>query len=163
MPSFDVVSEVNMQEVLNAVDQTKREIGTRYDFKGSATSVELKEKEGLILVNASDQMKLGSVEQILREKLAKRGVSLKSVEFKPAEKAGGDTLRQEVVVKQALTSEELKQLNKEIKAGKFKVTAQIQGDQLRVTGKKRDDLQAVIAHLRSTMSELELQFINFRD
>jgi cyclic-di-GMP-binding protein len=161
MPSFDVVSTVNMQEVLNAVDQVKREIGTRFDFKGSETTIEL--NEAIITIVARDKLKLEAVNQILREKLAKRGISLKSVEFKDPQKAGGDTLREEVHVKQSLTADELKALNKEIKASKMKVSAQIQGDQLRVTGKKRDDLQSTIAHLRSAMADLELQFINFRD
>jgi len=161
MPSFDVVSTVNMQEILNAVDQTKREISTRYDFRGSETSIEL--SEGLITVVAPDKLKLEAVDLILKEKLAKRGISLKSVEFKDAQKAGGDTLRQEVHVKQALNTDELKRLNKELKTQKFKVSAQIQGDQLRVSGKKRDDLQEVIAFFRSSITDLELQFINFRD
>ena len=162
MPSFDVVSKVELQEVKNAIDQTMREIGTRYDFKGSKSSVELKE-ETLMVLMADDDMKLRAVQDILRTKLAKRGVSLKSVEFKDATKAGGDMLRQEIVIKQGLGDEDLKKINKAIKEQKAKVTSQIQGNQVRVTGKKRDDLQEVIAHLRSSMSQLELQSVNFRD
>lgn len=161
MPSFDVVSIVEMHEVTNAIDQTKREISTRYDFRGSKSSVDLEEEKITIL--ADDQMKLGAVQDLLRQKLAKRSVSLKSVDFGEPQKAGGDMLRQEVTIKQGLTSDELKEINKVIKAGKFRVSAQIQGDQLRVSGKKRDDLQEVIAHLKSEMSKLELQFVNFRD
>lgn len=162
MPSFDVVSKVELQEVKNAIDQTMREIGTRYDFKGSKSSVELAE-ETLMVILADDDLKLRSVQDILKAKLAKRGVSLKSIEFKDATKAGGDMLRQEVVIKQGLADDDLKKINKTIKEHKAKVTSQIQGNQIRVTGKKRDDLQAVIAHLRSSMTQLELQFINFRD
>lgn len=162
MPSFDVVSKVEMQEVKNALDQTSREIGTRYDFKGSKSSVELKE-ETLIILMADDDMKLKAVQDILKTKLAKRGVSMKSVEFKDPTKAGGDMLRQEITIKQGLGDDDLKKINKAIKEQKAKVTSQIQGNQIRVTGKKRDDLQEVIAYLRGTMKDLELQFINFRD
>ncbi len=162
MPSFDVVSKVELQEVKNAIDQTMREIGTRYDFKGSKSSVELKE-DTLMVLMADDDMKLRAVQDILRTKLAKRGVSLKSVEFKDPAKAGGDMLRQEIIIKQGLGDEDLKKINKAIKEHKAKVTSQIQGNQVRVTGKKRDELQEVISHLRSTMSQLELQFVNFRD
>ncbi|MBN8549986.1 MAG: YajQ family cyclic di-GMP-binding protein [Deltaproteobacteria bacterium] len=162
MPSFDVVSKVELQEVKNALDQTSREIGTRYDFKGSKSSVELKE-DTLIILMADDDMKQKAVQEILRTKLSKRGVSLKSVEFKDPTRAGGDMLRQEIVIKQGLSDDDLKKVNKAIKEQKAKVTSQIQGNQIRVTGKKRDDLQEVIAYLRTTMKDLELQFINFRD
>lgn len=162
MPSFDVVSEVNVQEVRNAVDQVDREIGTRYDFKGSKASIEFQDESIVILV-ADDQMKLSAMQELLRQKLAKRGVSVRSVEFKDPQAAGGDTLRQEVLVKQGLKEEDLKRLNKQIKGLGLKVSSQIQGDQLRVTGKKRDDLQAVIAGLREQVKDIELQFTNFRD
>lgn len=161
MPSFDVVSNVDMQEVRNAVDQASREIGTRYDFKDSKSSIEL--KESLILIVADDKMKLSAVQEILRQKLSKRGVSLKCVEFKDHTEAGGNTLRQEVAIKQGLSDEELKRLNKVIKSQKLKVTSQIQGAQLRVTGKKKDDLQTAIAGLRAEIKDIELQFVNFRD
>lgn len=161
MPSFDVVSKVDEQEVRNAVDQVQREITTRYDFRGSKTSVVLEEL--LIKIHTEDKMRLGSVQTLLREKLAKRGVSLKLVEFKEPVAAGGDTLKQEVVAKQGLSDDELKRLNKIIKNQKIKVTSQIQGDQLRVSGKKRDDLQSIIAVLKAEVTDLELQFVNFRD
>lgn len=161
MPSFDVVSKVTMHEVGNAVDQVQREIATRYDFRGAKVAIEL--NDNLIVLTASDDTRLKAMQQILREKLAKRNVSLKSIEFEETKKAGGDTLRQEVKVKEGLTTEELKRLTKLVKEGKFKVTAQIQEDQLRVSGKKRDDLQEVIHHLKTNVSDLELQFINFRD
>ena len=161
MPSFDIISSADIQEVRNAVDQVKRELGSRYDFKGTKASVEL--NEFLITVIADDSMRLKAVNEILREKLAKRKVSLKCVEFKDPQSAGGDMLKEEVLVKQGLKDEELKKINKEIKNIKLKVNSQIQGDQVRVTGKKRDDLQSVIAHLKRTMSDLELQFTNFRE
>lgn len=163
MPSFDVVSEVNMQEVKNAVDQVQREIGTRYDFKGSKSSIELKEKETQIIIIADDKMKLSAVQDILRQKLAKRGVSAKSIEWKDPIPAGGDLLRQELVIKQGLSQEETKRVTKSIKEMKEKVSAAIQGAQVRVTGKKKDDLQTVIAQLRKLLPDLELQFTNFRE
>jgi uncharacterized protein YajQ (UPF0234 family) len=163
MPSFDVVSEVDMQEVRNAVDQVQREISTRYDLKDAKVSAELKEKEGQIILCAPDKMKITAVQEIVKQKLSKRGISLKSVTFEEPKPAGGDTLRQEILVKQALTEEERKRINKMIKDSKLKVTSQIQGDQVRVTGKKKDDLQSAIAQLRSALSDLDLQFVNFRD
>lgn len=162
MPSFDVVSEINIQEVRNAVDQVKREIGTRYDFKGSKSSVDFVDDAQIIIV-ADDKMKLAAMQELLRQKLSKRGVSTKSVEFKDPQPAGSDTLRQEILLKQGLKDDELKRLNKHIKGLGLKVASQIQGNQLRVTGKKRDDLQSVIACLRRDLTDLELQFTNFRD
>lgn len=163
MPSFDIVSTVDTQEVRNAIDQAQKEIGTRYDFRGSKSSIEFKEKENLIILIGDDQMKMQALQEILRQRLAKRTISLKSVVFEEAKPAGGDTIRQEVKIKMGLETEELKRLNKAIKETKLKVTAQIQGDQLRVTGKKRDDLQDAIQTLRAEISDLELQFINFRE
>ena len=162
MPSFDVVSKVDLQEVKNAVNQVQKEIMSRYDLKGSKSRVELVQ-ETLINLNADDKLKLQALQELLRQKLAKRGVSLKSVKFGEPQAGGGDILRQEVVLKQGLTEEELRKFNKLIKAQGLKVTAQIQGDQLRVSGKKRDDLQTVIAHLRSQITDIELQFVNFRE
>ena len=161
MPSFDVVSSVDMAEVGNAVDQTRREIQTRYDFKDSKS--EVTQKGELVEILADDDMRLRAVQDILKQKLAKRQVSLKSVTFEDPQKAGGDMLRQEIQIKQGLSTDELKRLNKLIKAEKFKVSSQSQGDQLRVTGKKRDDLQTVIGFLKSKVEDLDLQFTNFRD
>jgi uncharacterized protein YajQ (UPF0234 family) len=161
MPSFDIVSTVDMQEVKNAVNQVQREITTRYDFRGSKAEIAL--EENLIKVLADDQMKLSAIQDLVGQKLGKRGVSLKLIEFKEAQKAGGDMLKQEILVKQGLEDKELKKINKEVKGMKAKVTCQIQGDQLRVTGKKRDDLQGVISHLENSIEDMDLQFINFRD
>jgi len=163
MPSFDVVSEVDNQEVLNAVDQTEREIKVRYDFKDSKATLKWQDKESQIEVIADDDMRLKAIQEILRQKLSKRGVSLKLVEFEDQKAAGGDLLRQIVKIKQGLNDEELKKLAKAIKQAKLKVQAQIQGDQLRVTGKKRDDLQSAIEQLKLEAPDLELQFTNFRD
>ena len=163
MPSFDVVSQVNMQEVKNAVDQASREVAQRYDFRDSNATIELKEKEGAIVMQSPDKLRMTAMEEILKQKLSKRGVSLKSVTFNEAQPAGGDTLRLTVVVKQSLNDEEKKRINKLIKETKLKVTSQIQGDQVRVTGKKRDDLQEAIAHIRASISDLDLQFTNFRE
>lgn len=163
MPSFDVASEANMQEVKNAVDQVQRELATRYDFKDSKSSIELKEAELLILIVADDNLKLSALQDMLRQRLAKRNVSQKLLEFKPEIKAGGDLLRQEIVIKKGLADTDLKRLNKMIKDTGLKISSSIQGAQLRVTGKKRDDLQAAIAHLKKSATDLELQFVNFRE
>ena len=163
MPSFDVVSSVDIQEVRNAVLQTNKEISTRYDLKDSKSSVEFDEKASILLIDASDPMTMESITRLLAEKLAKRSVSLKSVEFGEGKAAGGDRIRKEVKIKQGLDDKELKSINKLIKDQKLKVTSSIQGDQLRVTGKKRDDLQAVIGILKSNIADKDLQFVNFRD
>ncbi|MEZ4754418.1 MAG: YajQ family cyclic di-GMP-binding protein [Bdellovibrionota bacterium] len=161
MPSFDVVSSVDMQEVKNAVDQAQREIANRYDFKGSKASIEL--KESMIILMADDDMKFKALQEIIQQKLAKRNVALKSVEFKDQTKAGGDMIRQEVVIKEKLSEEELKRLNKLVKSEKLKVTVAIQGDQLRVTHKNRDTLQETMSFFKAKASDLPLQFTNFRD
>ena len=161
MPSFDVVVETSIPEVVNAVDQLKREISTRYDFKDSKATIEQKENELIIL--ADDKMKLAAIQDILRQKLAKRGISLKSVKFEEETAAASNFLRQVVKIKSGLTQEELKRLTKLIKDLKLKVQAAIQGEQLRVTGKKRDDLQEAIQALKTNIDDLELVYTNFRD
>ena len=166
MASFDVVSAVDMQEVKNAIDQVQREIANRYDFKGSKASAEL--KDSMIVILADDDMKLKALQDIVKQKLAKRlegsvDNPLNAFEFKDQEKAGGDMIRQEVLIKEKLSEEELKRMNKLVKGAKLKVTVAIQGDQLRVTHKKRDVLQDTMAFLKSEASDLPLQFTNFRD
>jgi len=163
MPTFDVVSLVQMYEVKNAVDQVKREIATRYDLKGTKSALEFREKDGLIELSADEDLRLKALQELLKQKLAKRGVSLKSINFKEPQAVGGDIKKQEVVVKQGLSDEELRRMTKLIKEAKFKVITQMQGAQLRVSGKKKDELQAVIAYLREQIQDLELQFVNFRD
>ncbi|HMO16927.1 MAG TPA: YajQ family cyclic di-GMP-binding protein [Oligoflexia bacterium] len=163
MPSFDIVSELDLQEVDNAVNQAKKEIVTRYDFKGSKSSISF-EKPGPIVVLADDKMKLQAINEILSQKLAKRGVSIKSLDRKETEKASGDMLRQEVALKQGISQDDAKKLIKTIKdMGVKKAQAQIQGEQVRVTAPKRDDLQLIIQNLKSASLDIDLQFNNFRD
>ena len=160
MPSFDVVSEVDLQEVRNAVDQANREVGTRFDFKGVDARFELSEAE--ITLHAEQEFQLNQMMDILRQKLVKRGVDIGSMDVKTPE-TSLNAARQQVVIKQGVDADTAKKMVKAIKAGKIKVQAQIQGDQVRVTGKKRDDLQQVIALLKAADYGLPLQFNNFRD
>jgi uncharacterized protein YajQ (UPF0234 family) len=162
MPSFDVVSEVDEQEVRNAVDQTERELTTRFDFKGTNSSIELKDLE--IDLKSSSADRLTAVRQVLEEKLVKRKVSLKSLEYGKVEDAAGGTVRQNVKINAGITSEKARAVNKAIKEMGLKgIQSQTQGDQVRVTGKKRDDLQAVMEGLKKTDLEIPLQFNNFRE
>ena len=161
MPSFDIVSQVNEQEVKNAVEQTNKEISTRFDFKGSDARVELKELE--LTVYADDEFKLGQVMDVLRARLAKRNVDVRSLEPGTVEKISGDKVKRPVAVKVGVPQEKGKQIQKLIKDGKLKVTASIQGDAVRVSGAKKDDLQAAIQLVRKSVADLPLQFINFRE
>jgi uncharacterized protein YajQ (UPF0234 family) len=160
MPSFDVVSEVDLQEVRNAVDQANREVGTRYDFKGVDAKFELTESD--IKLSAEVEFQLNQMMDILRQKLVKRKVDIASMDIKDPE-TSLNAARQHVIIKQGIDSESAKKMVKNIKGSKIKVQAQIQGEQVRVTGKKRDDLQQVIALLREADYGLPLQFTNFRD
>ena len=160
MPSFDVVSEVDIQEVRNAVDQSNREIGTRFDFKGVQAAFELTGSD--IQLKAEQEFQLQQMMDILRQKLVKRKVDIGSLDVQEPV-SSLNAARQQVGVKQGIDADLAKRLVKALKAAKLKVQAQIQGDQLRVSGKKRDDLQAAIAHLRETDWGLPLQFTNFRD
>ena len=162
MASFDVVSEVDAQEVRNAVDQASRELTTRFDFKGTNSTIELKELE--IEMHSSSEDRLTALRQVLEEKLVKRQVSLKALDYQKVEEASGATARQVVKLVAGISKEKATELNKHIKGLSLKgVQSQVQGEQLRVTGKKRDDLQAVIAGLKEVDLEIPLQFINFRD
>ncbi|WP_309122962.1 YajQ family cyclic di-GMP-binding protein [Paenibacillus sp.] len=158
--SFDIVSKVDMNELQNAVTQAEKEIATRFDFKGSKSEIKL-EKEALILVS-DDEYKLNSVVDILQSKMVKRGISIKNMDFGKLEPASGGTVRQQVKLKQGIGQEDAKKINILIRDSKLKVKSQIQGDQLRVTGKSKDDLQAVMALLRGADLPLELQFVNFK-
>lgn len=160
MPSFDIVSEVDVQEVRNAVDQANREVGTRFDFKGVEASFEFNENQ--VLLRAEEEFQLGQMMDILRQKLVKRSVDIACMEIGEAENSLNAS-RQTVTIRQGIESDLAKKMVKEIKASKLKVQAQIQGDQVRVTGKKRDDLQQVINLLREADYGLPLQFQNFRD
>ena len=161
MPSFDIVSQVNQQEVKNAVEQTNKEISTRFDFKGSDARVEQKELE--LTVYADDEFKLGQVMDVLRARLAKRNVDVRSLEPGTVEKISGDKVKRPVVVKVGVPQEKGKQIQKLIKDAKLKVAASIQGDAVRVSGGKRDDLQAAIQLVKKSVADIPLQFINFRD
>ena len=160
MPSFDVVSEVDLQEVRNAVDQANREVGTRFDFKGVDARFEL--SGSAVELSAEHEFQLQQMMDILRQKLVKRKVDIDCMEIGEPQ-TSLNAARQRVTIRQGLDSELAKRMVKAIKGAKLKVQAQIQGDQLRVTGKKRDDLQQVIALLREADYGLPLQFVNFRD
>ncbi len=153
-----------MQEVRNAVDQAAREVATRFDFKGTDASVELKEKENQIELNAPTEDRLRALVQVLEEKLVRREVSLKSISYKKAEEASRGALRQTVELKAGIDQENAKKINKAIKDLSLKgITSQVQGEQIRVNGKKRDDLQGVITALKADDLGIPLQFDNFRD
>ena len=167
MPSFDTVLEPNLVELKNAVDQAGKEIGTRFDFKGSSARIELTEKgskERELTLHADTDFQIAQVTDILVGKLSKRGVDVRFLDFSAKiEKAGGDKVRQPVTVKNGIDSENAKKIQAAVKQSKLKVQAQIQGDVVRVSGAKRDDLQAAIALLKQSVTDLPLSFTNFRD
>ncbi len=160
MPSFDIVSEVDLQEVRNAVDQANREIGTRFDFKGVDAHFDQTDNE--ITLKGEQEFHLNQMMDILRQKLVKRSVDIAAMDIREVQ-TSLNAARQTVIIKQGIETETAKKMIKDIKASKIKVQSQIQGDQVRVTGKKRDDLQQVIALLRQADYGLPLQYQNFRD
>lgn len=159
--SFDIVSEVDLQEVDNAVNQTVKEISQRFDFKGSKVDVELVEDDKIKII-ADDEYRLKSVIDILQSKLVRRGISLKFLDYGKIEPASGATVRQLITIKQGIPTEKAKDIVAHIKKLKLKVQAQIQNEQVRVSGKERDDLQKVIQSVKSADFDLELQFTNYR-
>ncbi|MFL6572507.1 MAG: YajQ family cyclic di-GMP-binding protein [Burkholderiales bacterium] len=161
MPSFDIVSQVNEQEVKNAVEQTNKEITNRYDFKGSDARVEQTKLD--LTVFADDEFKLGQVMDVLRQRLAKRSVDVRCLELGGIEKISGDKVKRPVKVKVGIPVEKGKEIQKLIKDSKLKVQGSIQGDAVRVSGAKRDDLQNAIQLVRQAVTDVALQFINFRD
>ena len=161
MPSFDIASEANKVELKNAIEQTNKEVSTRFDFKGSDARVEQKEFE--LTIFADDDFKLGQVKDVLMNKMAKRGVDVRLLDEKDREKIGGDKVKQIINVKNGIAVELAKKIQKLIKESKIKVTASIQGESVRVAGTKRDDLQQVIALCKEKVDEVPLQFNNFRD
>jgi hypothetical protein len=166
MPSFDTVLEPNLVELRNAVDQSSKEIGTRFDFKGTAAKVELVEaaKERSLQLHGDGDFQIAQVRDVLTAKLTKRGVDIRFLDFSAKiEKMGGDKVRQTVAVKQGIDSDTAKKIQGIVKASKLKVQAAIQGDSVRVTGGKRDDLQAAMALLRKDVADVPLAFNNFRD
>ena len=160
--SFDVVSKVDLQEVQNAVQQASKEIVTRFDFRGSKSKIEWNEKELQLTLSSDDEHKLKSVVDILETKLVKRGIAVKSLDFQKVEPAAGSTVRQIVKIQQGIVSEKAKEIVKAIKDKKLKVQAAIQGDQVRVSGRAKDDLQEVMALLRAGDFGVPLQFTNYR-
>lgn len=161
MPSFDVVSEANLVEVRNAVDQAGKEIATRFDFKGSDARIEQKERE--LTVYADSEFQLGQVRDILTAKMVKRNVDVRFLDLGKVEKIGGDKVKQVIKIRNGIESDAAKKIVRIVKDSKMKVQASIQGDAVRVTGAKRDDLQAAIALLRKQVTDLPLEFNNFRD
>ncbi len=162
MPTFDVVSEVDMQEVRNAIDQAAREVSQRFDFKGTDSSVELGDDE--IKMASASEDRLAALRQVLEEKFAKRKISMKVLDYGTVEPASGGAVRQSAKLQAGISSEKARDLNKFIKALGLKgVQSSTQGEQLRVSGKKRDDLQSAIAALKEEDFGLPLQFTNFRD
>ncbi len=161
MPSFDVVSKTDLAEVGNAIQNVMREIGQRYDFKGSKSAVVL--DDDVITIDADDDLKLKQVQELLQGHVSRRGVEPGMLDYKSVEPAAGQSVRQKVEIKQGIAKDLAKKLVKDIKGTKMKVQVAIQGDELRVTGKKRDDLQEVIAFLKEKGGDQPLQFENFRD
>ena len=161
MPSFDVVSEANLVEVKNAVDQANKEISTRFDFKGSDARIEQKERE--LTAYADADFQLAQVRDVLTNKLVKRNVDVRFLDIGKVEKIGGDKVKQLIKIKNGIESDAAKKIVRLIKDSKMKVQASIQGDAVRITGAKRDDLQAAMAMLRKDVADLPLEFNNFRD
>jgi uncharacterized protein YajQ (UPF0234 family) len=162
MNSFDIVSKIDLQEVKNAVDQTLKEIHQRFDFKGSKSDITVDEKENLMVLVSDDPYKLKSVTDILQTRMVKRGVSLKALSFGKVEEALGGTVRQKIQLQQGIPAEKAKEIGKAIRDAKLKVQAQVQGDQIRVMGKSKDELQAAISFLKEKDFGIALQFTNYR-
>lgn len=163
MPSFDIMCEPNAVELKNAVDTANKEIANRYDFKGSDARIELKEKEKEVTLYADDDFKLGQVRDVLYGKMAKRNVDTRFLKAEDAEKIGGDKVKQKMVVRSGVETELAKRIVKMLKDAKLKVTASIQGDAVRVSGAKKDDLQSAIQLVRGGVTEVPLSYQNFRD
>lgn len=161
MPSFDTVCEANLVEVKNAVENTAKEIGTRFDFKGTAAAIEIKDKEITLIGDAEFQ--LNQIDDILRNKLTKRTVDVRFLDMGDVQKMGGDKVKQVIKVRNGIETEMSKKIQRLIKDSKLKVQASIQGDAVRITGAKRDDLQAAMALIRKDITDVPLSFDNFRD
>ncbi|MSQ56005.1 MAG: YajQ family cyclic di-GMP-binding protein [Limnohabitans sp.] len=161
MPSFDTICEANLVEVKNAVDNTAKEIATRFDFKGTSAAIDIKEHE--ITLTGDSDFQLSQIDDILRNKLTKRTVDVRFLEKGTVQKIGGDKVKQVVKVKTGISTEDGKKIQRLIKDSKMKVQASIQGDAVRVTGVKRDDLQATMALIKKDLPDLPLSFDNFRD
>jgi cyclic-di-GMP-binding protein len=163
MPSFDTVCEANFVEIKNAIDNTSKEITTRFDFKGTSAAVELKEKDKEIIMYGDAAFQLDQVEDVLRNKLTKRNVDIRFLDKGDMQKIGGDKVKVHIKVKNGIEAESAKKITKLLKESKLKVQAAIQGDAIRVTGAKRDDLQGAMALIRSEITDMPVSFDNFRD
>lgn len=163
MPSFDIVSEVNQVEIHNAVDQCNKEIGNRFDFKGSEARVEIDDKEKKLVAYADDDFKLGQLRDVLTGKLAKRGVDIRCLQLGKIEKVSGNKVKQDIAVRVGIEQDLGKKIVKLVKDSKLKVQASIQGDAVRVSGAKKDTLQETIALVRKSIADFPLQFKNFRE
>jgi len=161
MPSFDIVSEVDLAEAENGVANVTREIQTRYDFKGSQSKVEF--ENGVITIHADDDLKMRQLHEILQGQMQKRGIEQGSLDYQKVEQAAGQSVRQKVLLREGIDKELAKKITKAIKGEKLKVQVAIQGEELRITGKKRDDLQEVIAFVKAMGLEQPMQYKNFRD
>ncbi|PKQ04094.1 MAG: YajQ family cyclic di-GMP-binding protein [Alphaproteobacteria bacterium HGW-Alphaproteobacteria-12] len=161
MPSFDIVSKTDLAEIDNALQNVMREVGQRYDFKGSSCSVERKEQE--IVIQADDDLKLKQMHELLQGHLARRQIEAGILDYKEPEKAAGQSVRQKVAIREGIDKELGKRIVKDIKGAKLKVQVAIQGDELRVSGKKRDDLQAAIQFVKELKIDQPFQYVNFRD
>jgi len=162
MPSFDVVSELDLMEVDNAVNQAAKEIGQRFDFKGGKSEITLEKEAKRIKIMADDEMKLRSIHQILQTKMAKRDLDLRGLTYGKEEQASGGIIRQSIELKAGISREEAKKITKQVKDSGLKLSTEIQGEQVRVIGKKLDDLQAMMTNLRSAELEFPVHFINMR-
>ena len=163
MPSFDTVCEANFVEIKNAIDNTSKEINTRFDFKGTSAAVELKEKDKEIIMYGDAAFQLDQVEDVLRNKLTKRNVDIRFLDKGDMQKIGGDKVKVHIKVKNGIEADAAKKITKLLKESKLKVQAAIQGDAIRVTGAKRDDLQGAMALIRSEITDMPVSFDNFRD
>ncbi len=163
MPSFDIVSKIDLQEIDNAINSVSRELSNRYDFKGVIFSIELKKQDNTILINAEDDYKLKAIQDSLKVFATKRGIDVKALDFEKEQQASGNSLRQIVKLKNGIDQDSAKKITKQIKNSKIKVQSSIRGEELRVEGKKRDDLQQAMDLIKKESLDLPLQFINFRD
>jgi uncharacterized protein YajQ (UPF0234 family) len=161
MPSFDTVLEADLVKLKNAVDNSSKEIGTRFDFKGTSAAIEIKDKD--ITLTGDGQFQIDQINDILRNKLAKAGVDVRYLDLGKVEKIGGDKVKQVSKVRNGIATEDAKKIQQAIKGSKLKVQASIQGDAVRITGAKRDDLQSAMALVRAEVKDLPLSFNNFRD
>ena len=162
MPTFDIVSKYDIQEIENSVNMVTRDITNRYDFKGSDTAISFNKKEGIIKIKSDSDMRIDAVRDMLEKRAIGRSVALKTFKYNTIEKGSGNTLRQRVELQEGISKENAKKVNKLIKDSKLKIQSQIQGEQIRVTGKKIDDLQSIISFLKNEIIDIPLQFINMK-